>query len=60
MTSLKEIMERVRDIIESNNDFVDPVCDVVAESNVEGPKKSIIMPLSQKQVAKITTSDVPM
>jgi hypothetical protein len=45
---------------ESNNDFVDPVCNVLAESSVEGPKKSIMMPLLQKQVAKITTSHVPM
>ncbi len=45
---------------ESNNDFVDPVRDGRAESSVVGPKKSIMMPLLQKQVAKITTSDVPM
>jgi hypothetical protein len=41
---------------ESNDDFVDPVCDVLAKNGVEGPKKSIMMLLSQKQVAKITTS----
>ncbi len=45
---------------EGNNDFVDPVCDVLAKSGVEGPKKSIMMPLSKKQVMKITSSDVPM
>jgi hypothetical protein len=45
---------------ESNNVFLDPVCDVLAESGVEGSKKSNMMPLSQKQVVKITTSDVPM
>ncbi len=33
---------------ESNDDFVNPVCDVLAESSVEGPKKSIMMPLLQK------------
>jgi hypothetical protein len=45
---------------ESNNDFVDPVCNVLVESGVKGPKKSIMLPLSKKQVVKITTSDVPM
>ncbi len=45
---------------ESNNDFVDPVCDVLAASNDEGPKQSIMKLLSKKQLAKITTSDVPM
>jgi hypothetical protein len=45
---------------ESNDYFVEPVCNVLAESGVEGPKKSIMMPLSKKQVAKITTLDAPM
>jgi hypothetical protein len=45
---------------ESDNHFVDPVCDILAESNVEGPKQSIMMQLSKKQVVKKTTSDVPM
>ncbi len=46
---------------ESSNDFVDPVCNVLlAASNDEGPKQSIMKPLSKKQLAKITTSDVPM
>jgi hypothetical protein len=29
---------------ENNNDFVDPVCNVLAESDVEGPERSIMMP----------------
>ncbi len=45
---------------ESDNRFVDPVCNILAESNVEGPKQSIMMQLSKKQVVKKTTSDVPM
>ncbi len=45
---------------ESNNDFVGPVCNVLVESGVKGPEKSIMLPLSKKQVVKITTSDVPM
>jgi hypothetical protein len=45
---------------ESNDDFIDPGCNVLAKSGVEGPEKSIMMPLSKKQVVKITTSDVPM
>jgi hypothetical protein len=45
---------------ESNNDFIDPVCDVLAGSGVEGPKKGIVMPLSKKQLVKIITSDVSM
>jgi hypothetical protein len=45
---------------ESNDDFVDPVHNVLAASNDEGPTKSIMMPLSKKQLAKITTSDVPI
>ncbi len=44
---------------ESNNDFVDPVCDVLAASNDEGPEQSI-QKTSKKKLAKITTSDVPM
>jgi hypothetical protein len=45
---------------ESKHDFVDPVCNVLVESDDKGPKKSIMMPLSHKQVAKLTTSDIPM
>jgi hypothetical protein len=45
---------------ESNNDFIDPVCNVLPASNDEGLKQSIMKPLSKKQLAKITTSDVPM
>jgi hypothetical protein len=45
---------------ESNNEIVDPVHDVLAESGVEGPKKSIMLPLTKKQAVKIPTSDVPM
>ncbi len=45
---------------ESNNDFVDPVCNILVASNDEGPKQSIMKQLSKKQLAKITTSDVPM
>ncbi len=45
---------------ETTDDFGDPVRNVLAESGVEGPKKSIMMSLSQKQVVKITTSYAPM
>ncbi len=45
---------------ESNDDFVDPVCDGLAASNDEGSEQSIMKPLSKKQLAKITTSYVPM
>jgi hypothetical protein len=45
---------------ESNYDFVDPVCNVLAVSDDESPNQSIMKPLSKKQLAKITTSDVPM
>ncbi len=45
---------------ESNDDFVDPVHDVLGASNDESPQKSIMKPLFKKQLAKITTSDVPM
>ncbi len=34
---------------ETDDDFVDPVCNVLAESGIEGPKKSIMMQLSKKQ-----------
>ncbi len=45
---------------ESNDDFVNPVCNVLAASNDEGTEQSIMKPLSKKQLAKIITSDVPM
>jgi hypothetical protein len=45
---------------ETNDDFVDPVHDVLAASNDESPKKSIMMQLSKKQLVKIITSDVSM
>jgi hypothetical protein len=66
MTSLKKIMERARDIILSMNLMqktmmtLSPVCNVLAESGIEGHEKSIMMLLSTKQVVKITSSDVPM
>jgi hypothetical protein len=44
----------------SNNDFVDPVCNVLVASNDEGPEQSIMKMLSKKKLARITTSDVPM
>ncbi len=47
-------------IEESDDDFVYPVWDHLVESGVKGPKKSIMMRLSKKQVVKKTTSDVPM
>jgi hypothetical protein len=37
---------------ESDNDFIDPVCDVLAKSSGEGPKQSIMMQLSKKQEVK--------
>jgi hypothetical protein len=37
---------------ESDNDFVDPVCNVVVESGVEGPEQSIMMWLSKKHAVK--------
>jgi hypothetical protein len=45
---------------ESKDNFVDPVCNVLAVSNAEGTKQSILKTLSKKNLAKITTSDVPM
>ncbi len=44
---------------ESIDDFVDPVCNVLAASNDEGPQKSTMKPLSKKQLAKKNTSDIP-
>jgi hypothetical protein len=45
---------------ESNDDFIDPVRDVLAVSDDEGPEQSIQKTLSKKKLAKITTSDFPM
>jgi hypothetical protein len=44
----------------SDDHFVDPVWNVVGESNVEGPEQSIMMQLSKKQLVMKTTSDVFM
>jgi hypothetical protein len=46
--------------LSKNDDFVHPVCDVLAASIDEGPKQSIEKTLSKKNLAKITTLDVPM
>ncbi len=45
---------------DGDDHFVDSVCDVLAESSIEGPEQRIMIRLSKKQVVKKTTSDVSL
>jgi hypothetical protein len=46
--------------LSKNDDFIHPVRDVLAASDDRGPKQCIEKTLSKKNLAKITTPDVPM